>query len=507
MPLDNPPDEPEGRFLLPNGLCNSSLIKDLNLLNFGSTSTPSSSTFDIDDISIHSQSTGSTTQPFSLSEYLVPLQTKVWGEDWEVTDDFTAFDTQTFSDNNALPFQLSFDSFIGNSPIWENDVIPADQAYDELVFDLAPSAFDSPTTVNVADLIVGPNSMASSTVVSPSDLAMTNDNTYHDIALASYYGFNASEISNSEDELESDDENDEEEDDEDEQVDDNENRDEDVEVILGGVEHIGRENGSINEMDLAIPLSVVPEPINIKTDSVDVAQEEVAAPVSKLTEDPNKRRMEEDLAARINNDLGPEHMEGLIEILMRGSAADNEVQDMDEMDLSSLDEATLVEVYHYLESCCIQTVGLVIAAEQREQAECQMMQAAYFDRTPALSPTHSSSSSSSPSPPHPSSIPATPSKSGRSKKRHEAEHQTEQDNIWTAAVNHPYKSSARRKRSNTTSRSKAQKDGQHQQYHHSSHLSQGVSNCEPVILRAAGDDSQNNDMDYGEDAEIDIVGI
>ena len=125
-------------------------------------------------------------------------------------------------------------------------------------------------------------------------------------------------------------------------------------------------------------------------------------------DEPNKRRMEEALVARISNDLGPEHMAGLFEIL-KGSSGQSAMDDDEEMevDLSSLDETTLVEVYQYVETCCMQTLGSILAAEERkriavEKEAMEQRMAACMDRTPELSPSHSSSSCS-PSPPHPSS--------------------------------------------------------------------------------------------------------
>ncbi|KAF9982292.1 hypothetical protein BGZ75_006330, partial [Mortierella antarctica] len=51
--------------------------------------------------------------------------------------------------------QIGFDGMLAGT-------ISADQAYDESVFYLAPSNLATITTVNVADLIVGPDSMAPS---------------------------------------------------------------------------------------------------------------------------------------------------------------------------------------------------------------------------------------------------------------------------------------------------------------------------------------------------------
>ncbi|KAF9199127.1 hypothetical protein BGZ49_010798 [Haplosporangium sp. Z 27] len=511
---DNPPDDPEGSFIHSSSLYNPSLIKDLNLLNFnGSLSTASAtataaSTFSTFDVSTANAQTASST--FSISDYLVPaLQTKVW-DDWQAADDFSAFDPQTFpSDINALPFQLDFD---GNSPIWDNSDIPSDQAYDELVFDLSPSAFDVPTTVNVADLIVGPNSMASPAAVSPLDLAMSNDGTYQDLALANFYGFNdASEAFDSESDSDSD--GDSEEEDVDGEIEDVEEK-----VVLNDSQKEASE--VVDEPNVTAPLSMTTESI-VTGVCVEEARVENNVVISTIKpEDPNKRRMEEALAARISNDLGPEHMTGLFKIL-KGMPADQEDGDEDEemeVDLSSLDEATLVEVYQYVESCCMQTMGSIIAAEQRERValaaaeaseiERLMMERAYAERTPELSPSHSCSSSNPSSPPHPSSQLPSPSKGSRSsngihKKHHGTvivnhemgDHHLGQDALWASSVSHPYKSTGRRKRSNTGSRSKIQKDIQYQQ---------NYATGEAVVLPAA---NECNEMEYGEDAEIDIMGI
>ncbi|KAF9994707.1 hypothetical protein BGZ65_009658 [Modicella reniformis] len=103
--VDNPPDDPEGSYALPNGLYNSNLLKDLTLLNFGSTqpATTAASTAAVESVSLSSTSNGphdgsggastastATTAPtFSISDFLVPaLHTKVW-DDWQAADDFT----------------------------------------------------------------------------------------------------------------------------------------------------------------------------------------------------------------------------------------------------------------------------------------------------------------------------------------------------------------------------------------------------------------------------------
>ncbi|KAG9321862.1 hypothetical protein KVV02_002198, partial [Mortierella alpina] len=77
--------------------------------------------------------------------------------------------------------------------------ISADQAYDAFVFYLVPSNLATITTVNVADLIVGPDSMAPS--VSPLGLSMpTMPASFHMEqypALASLYGFTDASLSHS----------------------------------------------------------------------------------------------------------------------------------------------------------------------------------------------------------------------------------------------------------------------------------------------------------------------
>ncbi|KAF8938519.1 hypothetical protein EDD21DRAFT_412913 [Dissophora ornata] len=518
---DNPPDDPEGSYALRNGLYNTSLLKDLNLLNFAGSQIPTA----IATAGTTSNTNGAidaSAQPiFSISDYLVPsLQTKVW-EDWQAADDFTAFDPQTFSsDLSALPFQLGMDGLIGNTTIWENDLVPADQAYDEFVFDLSPSAFETPATVNVADLIVGPNSMASS--VSPFELVMPNDSTYQDLALASFYGFNGpSTDSYSESGSDSD---------------DAEDSDESEDDVDG--DDVIEETKISSE---AAPLAVVAEVTPIEADPDAVGQEDAEALPVRKPDDPNKRRMEESLAARISNDLGPEHTPGLIRIL-KGLTADQEDEDEGddvEVDLSCLDETMLVEVYQYVETCCMQTMGSILAAEQRERAaKAAEMEALARQRTPELSPSHSYTSSSSSSPSHPSSLPTSPSKGRRlsnaNRKRNGGgihhgpltmpfQHETsaddlEQDASWsaTAAVTHPYK--GRRKRSSTGASRKMQKDivqqyqqqpqQQHQNDHPQRHYQVAVAATtveEAAELRAAGGD--DNEMELGEDAEIDVVGI
>ncbi|KAF9356053.1 hypothetical protein BGX34_010122 [Mortierella sp. NVP85] len=539
---DNPPDDPEGSYVLPNGLYNASLLKDLTLLNFGSaqpavavanTAAVESSILSAND---SSDSACLAAPTFSISDFLVPaLHTKVW-DDWQAADDFTAFDPQTLasSDINDMSLQLSLDGLIGNTPIWENDAVPADQAYDEFVFDLTPSHFETPATINVADLIVGPHSMASATAsVSPLELTMASTSAYdQDLALANLYGFNEcstgtdseSESGSEESDISSD------EDGEDDGEDIGIDTDSGMAKAVGGIAE--------STLTMAIPKDV--EPINIAAQQQTNPDMPPTAIVPVSTpEDPNKRRMEEVLAARISNDLGPEHMAGLFKILKASTDEQNECDDDDEVevDLSRLDETTLVQVYQYVEACCMQTMGSILAAEKRERAaqaaaaaaaEAKSIRRAH-QRTPELSPSHSYSSSSSPSPSASSSKNGRRSSNGQKKRQGNSYHdpavtlhrrqeaddieQMAQNSTWSSG--HPYK--ARRKRSNTvgssTSGRKTQKDphysSQQQQYPQqtSTYLdhSSGAGAAEAVVLRAA--EQNMEEMECGEDAEIDVVGI
>lgn len=398
---------------------------------------------------------------------------------------------------------------MGNAPIWDNNTIPADQAYDEFVFDLAPSAFETPATVNVADLIVGPTSSSASsdaTAVSPMDLSMPSVDMYQNLALANLYGFTDPTLrsdSSSDSEL-------------DEDASDDSDRDEIIQMAA-------------------------PMPAVDAHSTAPIAQRQSAmAPVTPAIkrEDPNKRRMEEALVARISNDLGPEHMAGLFKIL-NGSSDQNVDDDEDEemeVDLSCLDETTLVQVYQYVETCCMQTMRSILAAEERERAAAAAAKAAaaaeaeamerqrqryYAERTPELSPTHSSASSSSPSPPHPSSGSVTKGRRGTyNKKRspvqstslamYQAADDLEQDALWTAG----HASKSRRKRTShgsstgvggggTDKGRRIQKDVVQQQQL----LMQQQQSMETVVvLRATATADDYDEMEYGEDAEIDVVG-
>ncbi|KAF9921384.1 hypothetical protein BGZ67_000535 [Mortierella alpina] len=148
--------------------------------------------------SSHTSTSASSSATFSISDFLVPgLQTRTW-EDWQVADELNPFATDMdqqdpSSDLASMPFQVGHDGMLAGT-MWDSSAalgLSADLAYDEFVFDLSPSNFATPATVNVADLIVGPDSMAPS--VSPLDLAMpTMPTSFHmeqDSALANLYGF------------------------------------------------------------------------------------------------------------------------------------------------------------------------------------------------------------------------------------------------------------------------------------------------------------------------------
>ncbi|GJJ68019.1 hypothetical protein EMPS_00365 [Entomortierella parvispora] len=518
---DNPPIDLEGSLALPNGLCHPSLLKELNLLGsagnlFAPTTNSTIPNFNASDITTATNNqtftathTNTAANPtFSISDFLVPgLQTKVW-EDWQGSDDlqdFTsnAFDTQDFaSDLNAMPFQFGLDNMLGNTPIWDNNAIPPDQAYDEFVFDLAPTAFDAPTTVNIADLIAGPNSMTANNSISPMDLVAAS--TYQDLALANLYGFNDHSFeSDSGSDLDDAEDSDSDDDEEDEDVEEEQS----IEVAI----HEGVAKQS------AEPASASVAPV---------------APATIKRDDPNKRRMEEALVARINNDLGEEHMAGLFRIL-NGTSEDDGEDEM-EVDLSCLDETTLVQVYQYVESCCMQTMGSILAAEERERAAIAAANAAAaaaemeaqerqrqicsMERTPELSTSYSSASSISPSPPHPSSIPAaSKSKRSNNKRRrspssvnyHEGEEYA-QEALWPnsattsgAETTVEHSSKGKRKRANnsgmhgiggggTGKGRRIQKDQQ-------AVMSSTILAGQAVVME--------DEMEYGEDTEIDIVGI
>ncbi|KAG0316314.1 hypothetical protein BG000_004908, partial [Podila horticola] len=428
---------------------------------------------------------------------------KGW-EDWQVADELNPFatgDMQDFSNFN-MPFDLG-----AQSGLWDASSLPMDQAYDEFVFDLTPSNFQTPTTVNIADLIVGPDALTP-TSVSPLDLSYPmSQNNYQDLALANLYGFtepedvqdnfsdSGSDLSEADSDLSSDDDEDE---------------DEEMEV---------------SEKARDIEMEMVKESLVIET----LVQE---APRAKPTiEDANKRRMEEALVARISNDLGDEHMPGLFQILKGSDDVEDDDDEM-EVDLSCLDESTLVQVYQYVETCCMQTVGSILAAEEerkrqerareqarieqqaREQAEeaaYQERQRLYADRTPELSPSYSSGSSSSPSPPHPSSTPPpVRSRTNSNNKRRSAaassactvyrEHSdVEQDTLWMGT-----QVKSKRKRADNNS-AVCMGGGGTGKGRRIQKLSTFVSS-QPMFQAANG--SEDEEMEeYGEDDEIDVVGI
>ncbi|KAF9912708.1 hypothetical protein EC991_009444 [Linnemannia zychae] len=398
----------------------------------------------------HQQQSSSSSGSFSISDFLVPgLQTKTW-EDWQVADELNPFatttDAQSYSANLApMPFQFGLDGMMMGDATWDAATAAAAAgglsshlAYDEFVFDLSPSHFSTPATINVADLIVGPDSMASSTVVSPRDLQMPlSHDTYEDLALADFYGFTEHDDAGIFDSDSGSDLSD-----VDSFSDDDDEDDEDEDEDAGGEAELGTAMDKTNEL---IPASQSVVELQDATNTLALsavdAPEFVPQQTRVVTEDPNKRRMEEALVARINNDLGPEHMAGLFKIL-RGSDAEDEDEDEElEVDLSRLDETTLVQLYQYVETCCMQTLGSILAAEkeeqerqkkeaaleaakkaQQEQEALEYARALELRSTPELSPSHYSSSSSSspsvsPSPPHHSSYSATECGSSNNKKR------------------------------------------------------------------------------------------
>ncbi|KAF9961616.1 hypothetical protein BGZ70_008243 [Mortierella alpina] len=363
----------------------------------------------------HTSISAPTSASFSISDFLVPgLQTRTW-EDWQVADELNPFvsdmDRQDVSSDLAsMQFQMGLDGMLAGT-MWDSSAalgLSTDQAYDEFVFDLAPSNFETPATVNIADLIVGPDSMAPS--VSPLDLAMpTMPASFHmeqDLALADLYGFTDSSLSSNSDsgsDLSDAEPSSDEEEDETDDGDQNQTLQDDPRLAVNGsvdtdptVQKCAKTTMSLDSLDM-------PHVTDPSLGPMPEQQQQTAA------EDPNKRRMEEALVARISNDLGPEHMAGLFEIL-KGSGGQSALDEDEEMevDLSSLDETTLVEVYQYVETCCMQTLGSILAAEEQKRITVQKQameqrMAACMSKTPELSPSHSSSSCS-PSPPHPSSF-------------------------------------------------------------------------------------------------------
>ncbi|KAF9413791.1 hypothetical protein BGZ76_004977 [Entomortierella beljakovae] len=437
-----------------------------------------------------SQSQNQSIGSFSISDFLVPgLQSKTW-EDWQVTDELNPFvtgiDAQDYtSDLAALPFQFDLDT------VWDTTAmtgLPADQAFDEFVFDLAPSNFITPETVNVADLIVGPSSSAPS--VSPQELAIedipVNFNNYQDLALANYYGFTEDDSVVSDSDLGSD-LSDIDSSSEDERDDANEDESE----SLGQV--ASYESEDIIETPIA---------------TLHIAEPHSSQPQQAAREDPHKRFMEETLVARISNDLGPEHMPGLFKILKGTADQDNVDTDEDEemeVDLARLDETTLVELYQYVETCCMQTIKSIISAEEERKrvalAKAQEERERYLDeqRTPELSPAHSYSSAS-PSPPHPSSYSVNGYGTSNNKKRsattstscttyYERSGVEEQTEAYWMAVQHKTK---RKKMINNSPIC----------------MGGGGTGKGKRIKKALVQLQENeDDLDIGEDDEIDVVGF
>ncbi|KAF9305888.1 hypothetical protein BGZ74_008451 [Mortierella antarctica] len=465
---------------------NMTSVLSLNLNNLTATTPIPNITQGSIPLDTHTQ-----TNTFSISDFLVPgLQSKAW-EDWQGMVDMNDYtnrswndDTQDFSSDLNSPFQFGFDN-VGDSPIWGNSMIPADQAYDEFVFDLAPSAFAPPTTVNVADLIVGPNSIAPS--VSPSELSLPaplpDTNNYQDLALASLYGFTepSNDLAGSDSEMEEDGES---------SDDDEEDSDEDAELQAALL--ATAKEASLLERSRVLA-SIVPETVE---------EVEKVAPIPVVPEDPNKRRMEEALVARISNDLGPEHMSGLFKILKGTDQEDDDEDEEMEVDLSRLDETTLVQVYQYVETCCMQTMGSILA-EERERAQEEENDRKYHERTPELTSGHSSSSVS-PSPPHPSSKGRSTNRKRASPSPYEAV--LEQDNL---PLTHTNSNKNKRKRSaiNNGAASTASmglgggatKKGRRT----AKEDRQTFSIQEPIVLHVHRYDEE----EIGEDDEIDVVGI
>lgn len=313
-----------------------------------------------------------------------------------------------------MPFQFDLDG------MWDpTDIVAmglsADQAYDEFVFDLSPSNFATPATVNVADLIAGPDSMAPS--VSPLELVMpsfhASYNDFQDLGLTNLHGFAEQETAPSDanlgtdlSEIESFSGKDDEDDDDDEEESDNVHAPTNPgspEVAKAAIEQDGL---SDDDPDITMTLATV----ECSRSSMARSEPHQGSQHNSAIRDPKKRRMEKDLAARISSDLGPEHMAGLFKIL-RCSSGGQEIVDSDdnddeemEFDLSWLDETTLVELYQYVEACCMQTMGAILAAGERErkrvmaaakvEKEVLERKRVYEQRTPELSSNYSSSSPS-----------------------------------------------------------------------------------------------------------------
>ncbi|KAF9936216.1 hypothetical protein BGZ67_002524 [Mortierella alpina] len=178
--------------------------------------------------------------------------------------------------------------------------ISADQAYDESVFYLAPSNLATITTVNVADLIVGPDSMAPS--VSPLGLSMPTMPATTQNHRPETDAFDQNQPLQDASRLA-----------EDESIDTDYALQKNAEIT-----------NSLDSLDMHLEAAPLLKPM-----SEQQQQQQTVA------EDPNKRRMEEAFVERISNDLGSEHMAGLFKSLKGsgGQSALDEDEDM-EVDLT-----------------------------------------------------------------------------------------------------------------------------------------------------------------------------
>ncbi|KAF9410502.1 hypothetical protein BGZ94_001633 [Podila epigama] len=506
-----------------------------------------------------SDNTSNASSTFSIADFLVPgIQPRGW-EDWQVPDELNPFasgnGSQDFASGNFNNAMMPFDLLSSAQTLWDPSAaasgLPMDQAYDELVFDLAPSNFETPATVNIADLIVGPDSLTPVSV-SPLELSFpVNHNNYQDLALANFYGFteqdglaeddldSGSDLSELDSDMSFDDSDEDQEEDDEEEEEEEEDEDHDMAVETESQDFPLKETTeteSVEESLLEHPVKDTAQEMIMVAESTASFSSSAPEPIPffNKVEDVNKRRMEEALVARISNDLGPEHMAGLFRILKGADGAKNEAEEDEEdeemeVDLSSLDESTLVQVYQYVEMCCMQTVRSVLEAEERErqdqeqrrirqaqeaaareEAAYQERQRLYGARTPELSPSYSSSgSSSSPSPPHPSSTPPARSRSGNNNKRRPAtassgctvyrEHSDmEDDSLWMGTQ---VKSKRKRGDNNsaicmggggTSKGRRIQKLNNTHVYH------------QQYVAVGSGDEEME---EYGEDDEIDVVGI
>ncbi|KAF9155204.1 hypothetical protein BG015_010694 [Linnemannia schmuckeri] len=493
------------------------------------------------------------TGSFSISDFLVPgLQTKTW-EDWQVADELNPFattaDAQNYSVNLVpMPFQFGLDGVMMGEATWDTATaaaagsLPSDMAYDEFVFDLSPSHFSTPATINVADLIVGPDSSASSTVISPSDLQMPfSHDTYEDLALANFYGFTEQDDSCIFDSDSGSDLSDVDSFSDDDDEDDDENDDDDDDKVDEMTTTSSKNSGLAPISESVVELEDATNTLALSSATVP----EFAAQQTRVAkEDPNKRRMEEALVARINNDLGPEHMSGLFKILRGGDAEDDDEDEELEVDLSRLDETTLVQLYQYVETCCMQTLGSILAAEkeeqerqkkeavvaalaaakkaQQEQEALEYARALEMRSTPELSPSHSFSSSSpsvSPSPPHQSSYSATECGSSNNKKRsatnstsctykyerNDVEKQAEA--LW---MNTQHKSKRKRMTNNSPVCMGGGGTGKGQRLKKSMMMDQEEQQLQLQLQLQQQQQQQQQDEEndeIGEDDEIDIVGF